>query len=124
MRIDWQEPKIVAIIAVLAIFIIALFLGQIVTGFSYKVPIVLASSALIFVVTLVNTDMGLAVLIFSMLLSPELMVGEVSGRDIVIRFEDLLLIVITLAWLAKTAINKGLALFIKTPLNKAIGVIY
>jgi len=33
-----------------------------------------------------------------------------------------MLIVITLAWLAKTAINKGLALFIKTPLNKAIGV--
>jgi len=30
-------------------------------------------------------------------------------------------VVITFAWLAKTAINKGLALFVKTPLNKAIG---
>ncbi len=122
MRINWQEPKVVAVIIVLAIFLIGMLMGKIVTGFSYKVPLVLALSILIFVITLVNTDAGLAVLIFSMLLSPEIMIGEVPGRDIVIRFDDLLLIIITFAWLAKTAINKGLALFIKTPLNKAIGV--
>ena len=122
MRINWQEPKVVAVIIVLAIFLIGMLMGKIVTGFSYKVPLVLTLSVLIFVITLVNTDAGLALLIFSMLLSPEIMIGEVPGRDIVIRFDDLLLIVITLAWLAKTAINKGLALFIKTPLNKAIGV--
>ncbi len=61
-------------------------------------------------------------MIFSMLLSPEIVIGEVPGRDIVIRFDDVLLIVITLAWLAKTATNKKLTLLIKTPLNKAIGV--
>jgi len=122
MRINWQEPKVVAVIIVLAIFLSGMLMGQIVTGFSYKVPLVLALSVLIFVITLVNTDAGLAVLIFSMLLSPEIVIGGVPGREIVIRFDDLMLIVITLAWLAKTAINKGLALFIKTPLNKAIGV--
>ena len=122
MRINWQEPKVVAVIMVLAIFLIGMLMGKIVTGFSYKVPLVLALSALIFIITLVNTDAGLAILIFSMLLSPEIVIGEVPGREIVIRFDDLMLIVITLAWLAKTAINKGLALFIKTPLNKAIGV--
>jgi len=122
MRINWGEPKVVAVIIVLAIFLIGMLIGKIVTGFSYKVPLVLAFSALVFVITLVNTDAGLALLIFSMLLSPEIIIGEVPGRDIVIRFDDLLLIIITLAWLAKTAINKGLALFKKTPLNKAIGV--
>jgi O-antigen ligase len=122
MRINWGEPKVVVAIIVLAIFLIGMFMGKIVTGFPYKVPLVLALSTLIFVITLVNTDAGLAVLIFSMLLSPEIVVGEVPGREIVIRFDDLMLIVITLAWLAKTAINKGLVLFIKTPLNRAIGV--
>lgn len=121
MRINWQEPKFIAVIIVLVIFLVGMLMGKIVTGFSYKVPLVLALSVLIFVITLVNTDAGLAVLIFSMLLSPEIVIGEVPGRDIVIRFDDLLLIVITLAWLAKTATNKGLTLFIKTPLNKAIG---
>ena len=122
MRINWGEPKVVAVIIVLAIFLSGMLMGKIVTGFSYKVPLVLALSILIFVITLVNTEAGLAILIFSMLLSPEIIIGEVPGRDIVIRFDDLLLIIITFAWLAKTAINKGLALFIKTPLNKAIGV--
>jgi O-antigen ligase len=121
MRINWQEPKFIAVIIVLAILLVGMLMGKIVTGFSYKVPLVLALSSLIFIITLVNTDAGLAVLIFSMLLSPEIVIGEVPGRDIVIRFDDLLLIVITLAWLAKTATNKGLTLFIKTPLNKAIG---
>jgi len=122
MRINWQNPKLVSIIAVLAVIIVAIFLGKTITGYSYKVAIALALSSLIFFVTLLNTDAGLTVLIFSMLLSPEIIVGQIPGRDIVIRFDDLLLIVITLAWLAKAAMNKGLSLFIKTPLNKAIGV--
>jgi O-antigen ligase len=122
MRINWHEPKAIAIIIVLALILIAILLGKVITGYSYKVAIALAVSALIFVITFLNTDAGLAVLIFSMLLSPEIIIGQIPGRDIILRFDDLLLIVITLAWLAKAAINKGLALLIKTPLNKAIGV--
>jgi len=121
MRIDWQNPKLASIIAVLAVIIIAIFLGKTITGYSYKVAIALALCSLIFFVTIVNTDAGLTVLIFSMLLSPEIIIGQIPGRDIIIRLDDLLLIVITLAWMAKAAINKGLAIFIKTPLNKAIG---
>ena len=121
MAVDWSEPKFRTILIIAAIFILGIFLGQIVTGYSYKITIALILCAAIFIITLVNTDAGLAVLIFSMLLSPEIILGQVPGRDIVIRFDDFLLIVITFAWLAKTAINKGLALFIKTPLNKAIG---
>jgi len=120
MAVDWQDPKLRTIIIISALFVISIFLGQVVTGFSYKIAIALSLSALVFVITLVNTDAGLAVLIFSMLLSPEIILGKVPGRDIVVRFDDILLMVITFAWLAKTAINKGLALFVKTPLNKAI----
>jgi O-antigen ligase len=122
MAVSWEDPKFRAVIIISALFIIGIFLGQIVAGFSYKITIALILSAMVFIVTLVNTDVGLAVLIFSMLLSPEIILGQVPGRDIVIRFDDLLLAVITFAWLAKTAVNKGLALFVKTPLNKVIGV--
>jgi len=122
MAVDWSDPRFRAIIIIAAIFVLGVFLGQIVTGYSYKITLALTLSALIFIITLVNTDIGLAVLIFSMLFSPEIILGQVPGRDIIIRFDDFLLIVITLAWLAKTAINKGMALFVKTPLNKAIGI--
>ena len=37
-----------------------------------------------------------------------------------LRFEDFLLIVISLSWLAKNALYKELGLFLKTPLNRAI----
>jgi len=121
MRINWQSPKLGSIIVVLAVIIIAIFLGKTITGYSYKVAIALALGSLIFLVTLLNTDAGLAILIFSMLLSPEVIVGQLPGRDIIIRFDDILLAIITFTWFAKTAINKGLALFIKTPLNRAIG---
>jgi O-antigen ligase len=122
MRINWQNPKLVSIIAVLAIVIVAIFLGKTITGYSYKFAIALALGALILFITLLNTDAGLTILIFSMLLSPELIIGQLPGRDIIVRFDDILLAIITFTWFAKTAINKGLALFIKTPLNKAIGV--
>ncbi|UCC38739.1 MAG: O-antigen ligase family protein [Candidatus Aminicenantes bacterium] len=121
MRIDWRDPRIFALIIVSLILVISLFAGQIISGYSYKIPLALILGAMIFLTILVNTDAGLAILIFSMLLSPEIVAGQVPGRDIVIRFDDLLLAVIIFTWVAKTAINKGLALFVKTPLNKAIG---
>jgi O-antigen ligase len=122
MLINWQNPKLSSIIAILAVIIIAIFLGKTITGYSYKVAIALALGALIVFVTILNTDAGLAILIFSMLLSPEVIIGQIPGRDIIIRLDDILLAIITFTWFAKTAINKGLALFIKTPLNKAISV--
>src|SRR4030095_14230787 len=57
-----------------------------------------------------------------MLLSPQLGSGGMvaEGRRIVIRSEDLLLLVVAFSWLAKTGVNKELALTLKTPLNRPI----
>ena len=122
INIDWKSPKIPTYIIISLLLVALVLLGLVITKSPYEIPLALILGGIIFLVTLVNTEAGLAILIFSMLLSPEIVIGQVPGRDIVIRFDDLLLLVITLAWLAKTAMNKGLALFIKTPLNKAMGV--
>jgi O-antigen ligase len=78
----------------------------------------------IFAVSFINIEWGLYILIFSMLLSPEIIVGQTeggsSGRGVTLRFEDFLLTVIGLSWFAKNAVHKELGLFLKTPLNKAI----
>jgi len=58
-----------------------------------------------------------------MLLSPKFVIGGAvlaERREVVIRAEDLLLIVIVLSWLAKTAVNKELGLVLRTPLNRPI----
>src|SRR3989449_4524921 len=77
----------------------------------------------VFLVVFVRTEFGLYLVIFSMLLSPKLGSGSgelAEGRRVVIRTEDLVLIVVAFTWLAKTAVNKELGLARKTPLNRPI----
>jgi hypothetical protein len=83
---------------------------------------VLAVALAVFLVVFVKTEIGLYLVIFSMLLSPQFGSGGViaEGRRIVVRSEDILLLVVAFSWLAKTAVNKELGLVAKTPLNRPI----
>jgi len=78
----------------------------------------------IFMVTFIKAEWGLYILIFSMLLSPEIVVGDTArtslSRGVTLRLEDLLLVVIGLSWLARNAVLKDIGLFLKTPLNQPI----
>ncbi len=80
---------------------------------------------IVLLIAFLSVQASLYLLIFAMLLSPELAVGTmqgrgVGGRELSIRFEDVLLIIIGLSWLAKTIIYKELALIRETPLNRPI----
>jgi hypothetical protein len=111
------------------IFVIsALILATILGYFSTQLPatkLIWGGLALaLFAISFLKIELGLYVLIFSMLLSPEIIIGETAGsslgRGVTLRLEDFLLVVIGFSWFAKNAINKELGLFFKTPLNKAI----
>jgi len=78
------------------------------------------AASVIFLVALIRTDFALVILILSMLLSPEFKSGAVSGRAVVIRIDDILLLVVFLGWLAKMAIHKELGLLKTTILNRPI----
>jgi O-antigen ligase len=84
----------------------------------------LAGGVIIFVLSFVSTQIALYILIFSMLLSPEFIVGATEGatlgRGITLRVDDLIVAVIGFSWLARMAINKELGLFLRTPLNRPI----
>jgi O-Antigen ligase len=87
-------------------------------------PLVLAAAMAVFLVVFVKTEIGLYLVIFSMLLSPQFGAGAdgtlAEGRRILVRSEDVLLLVVALSWLAKTAVNKELGIAVKTPLNRPI----
>ncbi len=85
-------------------------------------PFVPVAALAVFLIVFVRIEFGLYLVIFSMLLSPQLGTGAAvaEGRRIVIRSEDLLLLVVAFSWLAKTAVNKELGLTLKTPLNRPI----
>jgi O-antigen ligase len=92
----------------------------------YSPLIILAGvlSLAIFTVSFIKFEYGLYILIFSMLLSPEIIIGQTaesaSGRGLTLRFEDFLMIIIGFSWFAKNAVYKELGLFLRTPLNKPI----
>jgi O-antigen ligase len=103
---------------------IALLAGFLISQFPPTILIWVTLALAIFVVSFVKIEWGFYILIFSMLLSPEISIGETAGaslgRGVTLRFEDFLLVVIGISWFAKNAVNKELGLFLKTPLNKPI----
>ncbi len=121
MQISWKNPKIFSALIFSVIVFISFLSGQIISGISINYSIAAILGITIAIIILINTDIALVILILSMLFSPEISAGGVSGREIVIRLDDIFLGLISFTWLAKMAYRKGLALFMKTPLNKAIG---
>jgi hypothetical protein len=81
-------------------------------------------------VSFLHTELALHIILLSMLLSPEIVVGGFAGVSIgkpdtkgdvlVVRIEDLILTTVCLAWLARAAIFKDVGLVRKTPLNGPI----
>jgi len=77
-----------------------------------------------------HTELALHIILLSMLLSPEIVVGgfagvsigkpDVKGDVLVVRIEDLILTTVCLAWLARAAIFKDVGLIRQTPLNGPI----
>ncbi len=83
---------------------------------------VIIIAAIIFAIaTFINTNIGLIAILLSMLLSPELEAGAAADRAIVVRAEDLLLIIVSITWLARMAVRKA-PLIRQSPLNVPIGL--
>ena len=111
--------------ALVVILIGALLVGYLLTMLSTIHSFVLILLLLVSVCTFVWPEAGLYVVIFSMLLSPEIIAGDIGGkatlgRGLTLRLEDFLLVFIGLSWFARTAVDKTLGLFQKTPLNQPI----
>ena len=112
-------------IAVGIILISALLVGYLLTILSAIHSFELIIVLLIFVCVFLWPEAGLYLLIFSMLLSPEIIVGNIGqkanlDRGFTLRLEDFLLVFIGLSWFARNAIDKTTGLFRKTPLNQPI----
>ncbi|MGA1794629.1 MAG: O-antigen ligase family protein [bacterium] len=77
----------------------------------------------IFLVSFLDTNVALYILILSMLLSPEFGQRTVAGRGFTLRIEDIILLIVGFAWLAKNAYYKEveeIGLLRKTPINPYI----
>ncbi|MEW5694150.1 MAG: O-antigen ligase family protein [Candidatus Hydrogenedentota bacterium] len=102
------------------ILIIILFLGFGIQAFEKMnltlITIFLAS--LCSLITFFEYEWGIYLLIVSMLFSPEILIAQLPKRDVVLRIDDILILVITLTWLARVAIMKNLQYLVFTPVHR------
>jgi hypothetical protein len=121
-----STAKIGAPSTVLAIVLMgAILVGYLLTMISAIHSFVLIVLLLIFVCVFLWPEAGLYLVIFSMLLSPEIIASEIVGkatlgRGLTLRLEDFLLVFIGLSWFAGNAVDKTAGLIRKTPLNQPI----
>jgi len=100
-----------------------LLLSLWITRAPIEIPILATVAAILFLATILRAEAGLVILILSMLLSPEIPVVGLGGgglegsRSIVLRTEDLLLMLVGFAWIARMAIDKDLGAIRRTRLN-------
>ncbi len=76
----------------------------------------------VFMLAFFSVAMSLQLLIASMLLSPEIMIGRTSLRDITIRFDDIVLTAMIVSWLLRMAILKDIGFIRKNPLGSPLYV--
>lgn len=119
-KID-SRTIILLLIIVGITFLSGMFISKVPVG----VTVLTIVGIVIAVASFVNSEIALYMLIISMLLSPEFIVGDITGqaalgRGVTLRFDDILLVIIGFSWFLKTAIRKELGLFLRTPLNQPI----
>jgi len=112
-------PALGVIIALLATA------AYIITEFQPTTALIIGLSALVILVAMTNIEVALYILIFSMLLGPQVVASAATGtrlasRGLTLRLDDFLVVIIGLLWLARIAIHSDLGVFTKTPLNRQI----
>lgn len=110
------------VIMMLGIVLVGIAVGFLMTKVSSTLVLGAALGITLFLVCFVWPPIALYVLIFSMLFSPEFGARSTHGEGFTLRVDDLLLVIITFSWFAKSAVHKELGLFPKTPVNRIIAV--
>ena len=112
------DLRIIGLVSLILLF--SIFVARGISISSPKVAITIALGIGVCIVTFLKPELGLYILVFSMLLSPEFEVVQIPKRAVAIRIDDVLLVVIFFTWLARLAINKELGVLRFTSLNRLI----
>ena len=127
MAITFQTDRTFAVLVALFIGALCLFAAQAVANTENLIGLAIMIGILIAIVCFNWPEAGLYILIFSMLLGPEIIVGNLgggtaAGRGMTLRADDFLLTIIAFSWFARGAVHKELGLFLSTPLNRPIAI--
>jgi len=83
-------------------------------------PILLVMGLLLIIGAFLYPRFGLLVMMFFMLVSTDIQLDNSMRRAPSIRFEDIILLIVSFGWLLNRARNRSLALFKSVPVNKPV----
>lgn len=104
---------LISLVALLGLLVVGRGLSQA----HLHLPILLTIGLVIFIASFFNSRFALYMLVFSMLLSPEIVISQTKAREVTVRTDDFLLALVTFTWLARMAINKELGALRETAIN-------
>ncbi len=106
-------------LGLLTVAAIILSVGYSINLFSAGTIFGVLALVILFIATISDVRYGLFVLLFLMLFSPEVLVGQASvgGRGVSFRFDDIVIVTIFFAWLARMAFVAEQGTWRKSPLN-------
>lgn len=90
--------------ATLIVGAIVVFMAYLFGEWKQDLAVLASFFIVVFLMSLVRIDLGLAVLIIGMLFSPESTIGEAGRRQITLRAEDVLILALALAWVVRTVL--------------------
>ncbi len=97
-------------------------LSYFIVGREMNFLLTVAAMVLVFLISFFSVRISLALLIMSLLLSPEIAVGATAKRAITTRLDDILLFTMTMSWMLRMAIFKDIGFMLKTPLSLPIAL--
>ncbi|MDP3143549.1 MAG: O-antigen ligase family protein [Candidatus Omnitrophota bacterium] len=102
------------------IMIFSLAIAVNIQKFSPLMVLAVVAGLIVAVITLVNTNFALIILVFSMMLSPEIPIAGTPERAVTIRVDDFLIMAVFFTWLGKMAVLRQTGFIRRTPINKLI----
>lgn len=114
-----ENSKIIIFILLIICLIQIILIGEAIKNPDQKKFYQISLLVLSIAITLFNPSVGLFLLIVTMLFSPEIPYGRVERRTIIIRYDDILIILCLLSWVISKVIKSG-NFFTFTPLDKPI----
>ncbi|MFC1629030.1 O-antigen ligase family protein [Gemmatimonadota bacterium] len=121
-----SDDRIVGIALALFVGVLCVVSAQAIANTDNILGLAITLGIMVLLVCFFWPEVGLYILVLSMLLGPEIIVGNLSGgstttgRGVTLRIDDFLILIIAFAWFARGAVNKELGLFLSTPLNRPI----
>jgi len=115
-----RDPRQLVMFFSFALLMLGFSAVWILFHFSHIQILAVGFALVFFAMAFFSIRLGLVLMAISMLFSPEFSVGSVGIREISIRIEDVLIPILSLAWLAQVTIRRQWGMFVWTPLNKPI----